>query len=84
MDRELRISRAISEASTRGVRGAAKWETVPRSTLRDRIGGAQPTRLQHQKYLSLTRQQEQELIDLILIREKYSQPLLKKEIHKYA
>jgi 4-hydroxybenzoate polyprenyltransferase len=84
MDRELRISRAISEASTRGVRGAAKWETVPRSTLRDRIGGAQPTRLQHQKYLSLTPQQEQELIDLILIRERYSQPLLKKEIHEYA
>ncbi|KAM5526796.1 transposase [Fusarium oxysporum f. sp. phaseoli] len=84
MGRELRISRAISEASTRGVRGAAKWETVPRSTLRDRIGGAQPTRLQHQKYLSLTPQQEQELIDLILIREKYSQPLLKKEIHEYA
>jgi 4-hydroxybenzoate polyprenyltransferase len=84
MDRELRICRAISEASTRGVRGAAKWETVPRSTLRDRIGGAQPTRLQHQKYLSLTPQQEQELIDLILIRERYSQPLLKKEIHEYA
>jgi hypothetical protein len=84
MDREIRISRAISEASSSSVRAAAKWETLPRSTLTGRIDGAQSTKLQHQKFLSLTVEQEKELVEHILIREKYAQPLTKAEIHGYA
>ncbi|KAM5527175.1 hypothetical protein FOXYSP1_20444 [Fusarium oxysporum f. sp. phaseoli] len=73
-DRETRIFRAISEASATSVRAAAKLETIPRTTLRDRINGAQPTQLAHEKFLSLTPVQEKELVNLIILREKAFQP----------
>ncbi|KAH7463438.1 hypothetical protein FOMA001_g18117 [Fusarium oxysporum f. sp. matthiolae] len=83
-DREMRIFRAISDARETSIRAASKLETVPRSTLRDRINGAQPTQIAHEKFLSLTPLQEKELVDLIILREKAFQPLLKSEIHLYA
>jgi 4-hydroxybenzoate polyprenyltransferase len=83
-DRKMRIFRAISEALETSIRAASKLETVPRSTLRDRINGAQPTQIAHEKFLSLTPVQEKELVDLIILREKAFQPLLKSDIHLYA
>jgi hypothetical protein len=84
LGREVRIFWAISETKSSSTRGAANLEAVPRSTLRDQMNGRQSVQKAHEKFLSLTPVQERELVNLILLREKDFQPLLKQEIHLCA
>lgn len=83
-DSEAVLTRAVQDIKKSSIRSVAKSEGVPYSKLRGRIKGTQPTQIAHEKFLSLTRIQEQELIDFIIIREKGRQPLTKQEIHQYA
>ncbi|RFN40377.1 hypothetical protein FIE12Z_13058 [Fusarium flagelliforme] len=83
-DYEYRMSLAVEDAKNIGLRASARKHQFKLSTLKGRCDGGHDIRTAHQKELSLTVQQERDLVSYILDREKAFQPLTKVEIHDFA
>jgi hypothetical protein len=83
-DYEYRIALAVEDRKLIGLRASARKHSVPFSTLKDRCGGGHDINTAHQKDLSLTVEQEKDLMNYIIEREKAFQPLSKREIHAFG
>jgi 4-hydroxybenzoate polyprenyltransferase len=83
-DYEYRMSLAVEDARNIGLRASARKHGFSPSSLKDRCDGGQDIRTAHQKEMSLTVQQEKDLVSYILDKEKAFQPLTKREIHDFA
>ncbi|KAG6989282.1 hypothetical protein FocnCong_v021175 [Fusarium oxysporum f. sp. conglutinans] len=83
-DYEKRMLLAIEDVEIIGLRPSAVKHSVKLSTLHDRCAGGQDIRTAHQKDQSLTVEQEDDLVNYIIERERAFQPLTKKDIHDFA
>jgi 4-hydroxybenzoate polyprenyltransferase len=83
-DYEYRIALAVEDVKTIGLRPSARKHKIKLSTLKDRCAGGQDITTAHQKDLSLTVTQEEDLVNYILERERAFQPLTRQEIHNFA
>jgi 4-hydroxybenzoate polyprenyltransferase len=66
------------------LRASARKHKIKLSTLKDRCAGSQDITTAHQKNLSLTVEQEDDIVNYIIERERAFQPLTKQEIHDFA
>ncbi|KAH7461688.1 hypothetical protein FOMA001_g18889 [Fusarium oxysporum f. sp. matthiolae] len=75
---------AVEDQKLIGLRASARKHSIKLSTLKDRCAGGQDIRTAHQKDLSLTVVQEDDLVNYIIQRERAFQPLTRQEIHDFA
>ncbi|WKT54119.1 hypothetical protein QSH57_004703 [Fusarium oxysporum f. sp. vasinfectum] len=75
---------AVEDQKLIGLRASARKHSIKLSTLKDRCAGGQDIRTAHQKDLSLTVVQEDDLVNYIIERERAFQPLTRQEIHDFA
>jgi hypothetical protein len=75
---------AVKDQKLIGLRASAQKHSIKLSTLKDRYAGSQDIRTAHQKDLSLTVIQEDNLINYIIERERAFQPLTRQEIHDFT
>ncbi|KAG4279155.1 hypothetical protein FPRO04_13683 [Fusarium proliferatum] len=83
-DYEKRMLLAIKDVDIIGLRPSAVKHSVKLSTLHDRCAGGQDIRTAHQKDQSLTVEQEDDLVNYIIERERAFQRLTKKDIRDFA
>jgi hypothetical protein len=83
-DYEYRMSLAVNDVDNIGLRASARKHAIKISTLKDRCAGSHDINTSHQKELSLTPEQEEDLETYIIDREKAFQPLSKAEIRGFA
>nr|CEG03285.1 unnamed protein product [Fusarium acuminatum CS5907] len=83
-DYEYRLFLAVNDVEILGLRASAKKHSVKLSTLRDRCAGGSDINTSHQRELSLSPEQEDDLVTYIIEREKAFQPLTRSEIRAYA
>ncbi|PTD03487.1 hypothetical protein FCULG_00012822 [Fusarium culmorum] len=78
------MSLAVNDVDNIGLRASARKHAIKISTLKDRCAGSHDINTSHQKELSLTPEQEEDLETYIIDREKAFQPLSKAEIRGFA
>ncbi|PTD02539.1 hypothetical protein FCULG_00012580 [Fusarium culmorum] len=83
-DYEHRIALALEDVEKVGLRASARKHSIKLSTLKDRHAGARHACTSHQKELSLSPEQEDDLERYIMEREPAFQPLTRTEIRGFA
>ncbi|CEF76432.1 hypothetical protein FGSG_13431 [Fusarium graminearum PH-1] len=83
-DYEYRMSLAVNDVDNIGLRASARKHSIKISTLKDRCAGAYDITTAHRRELSLTPEQEDDLVNYIIEREKAFQPLSRSEIRGFA
>ncbi|EKJ77781.1 hypothetical protein FPSE_02015 [Fusarium pseudograminearum CS3096] len=83
-DYEYRVFLAVNDVENIGLRASARKHSIKISTLKDRCAGAHDITTAHRGELSLTPEQEDDLVNYIIEREKAFQPLTRSDIRGFA